>query len=220
MILLLLFYFILFHWWYVCVFQTMAPAVSSAASPRGRLTAPAFKGSRWGQMDTRVKVSAGCCRKKKRTNLKAMCASLQPGESVKQQPWSCRQRISRTHSPEKMRRAWSPRQSSGAICPENGTHFNWRRSFMEEDNAGLMMLNNASTDWEPWLHASAAALANQSQLPGCSTRYGVKTAHVCSEVDVVQQRHLWQLSTPPFIVVSVVCLCRRATLGLKTGFDH
>lgn len=36
-----------------------------------------------------------------------------------------------------------------AVCPEIGTLFNWMQSLMKEENAGRVILNNASTDWAP-----------------------------------------------------------------------
>lgn len=71
-----------------------------------------------------------------------------------------------------------------------------------EENAGLMILNNAWSDWalaRRCCRPMAAALVNQSQLPRCSTKYK-NTTHLpllpfSSEVGVVtvQQRHLWQV---------------------------
>lgn len=52
-----------------------------------------------------------------------------------------------------------------------GHFFNWMQSLMKEENAGLMMLNNASTDWAPtsWMPLPGA-LVNLSQLPCGSWR--------------------------------------------------
>lgn len=37
-------------------------------------------------------------------------------------------------------------KSIGAVCPEIRTLFNWMQSLMKQENAALVVLNNASTD--------------------------------------------------------------------------
>lgn len=55
----------------------------------------------------------------------------------------------------------------GAVCPEIGTLCNWMQSLMKEENAGLVILNNAWSDWVPtsWMwRLLPGALVNHSQL--------------------------------------------------------
>lgn len=95
-------------------------------------------------------------------------------------------------------------QNKSAMEPfvqRSGHFFNWMQSLMKKENAGLMIQNNASTDWAPtswWWRPSPGLLVNHSQLPCGSWRCNKK-------------HHTYDINYLPFLKLCVITLHNSGT---------